>query len=66
LGKEILGSLIAAIVGLAGFRTDGRAAQHEFYDGKTMRIIVGYAPGGGYDFSARTVSHRHCWRSSNW
>jgi tripartite-type tricarboxylate transporter receptor subunit TctC len=30
----------------------------EFYKGKTIRFVVGLAPGGGYDLSARTVG-RH-------
>jgi tripartite-type tricarboxylate transporter receptor subunit TctC len=34
------------------------ANTHEFYSGKTIRLVVGYAPGGGYDFYARTIA-RH-------
>ncbi len=33
-------------------------AQTAFYEGKTIRIIVGYSPGGGYDALARILS-RH-------
>ncbi|HEX2227160.1 MAG TPA: tripartite tricarboxylate transporter substrate-binding protein [Candidatus Binatia bacterium] len=33
-------------------------AQSDFYEGKTMRIIVGFSPGGGYDALARMLS-RH-------
>jgi len=32
------------------------AGDHEFYRGKTIRLVVGYAPGGGYDFYARAVA----------
>ena len=28
----------------------------EFYDGKTIKVVVGYAPGGGYDFYARMLA----------
>ena len=35
---------------------DGAAGNHEFYRGKTVRLVVGYAPGGGYDFYARAVA----------
>ena len=35
---------------------DGFAGNHEFYRGKTVRLVVGYAPGGGYDFYARTIA----------
>jgi tripartite-type tricarboxylate transporter receptor subunit TctC len=34
----------------------GFAGNHEFYRGKTIRLVVGYAPGGGYDFYARAVA----------
>ena len=32
------------------------ATGDDFYSGKTIRVIVGYAPGGGYDFYARTLA----------
>ncbi|OGP67894.1 MAG: hypothetical protein A2169_07895 [Deltaproteobacteria bacterium RBG_13_47_9] len=32
-----------------------------FYEGQTVRIIVGYTPGGGYDLYARTIA-RHIGR----
>jgi tripartite-type tricarboxylate transporter receptor subunit TctC len=35
-----------------------RAASQEFYKGKTIRIIVGFAAGGGFDTYARVIS-RH-------
>jgi tripartite-type tricarboxylate transporter receptor subunit TctC len=34
------------------------AAQSGFYEGKTIRIVVGFSPGGGYDALARMLS-RH-------
>ncbi|MBI2179194.1 MAG: hypothetical protein HYU31_00015 [Deltaproteobacteria bacterium] len=34
------------------------SAQVNFYEGKTIRIIVGFSPGGGYDALARMLS-RH-------
>ena len=30
-------------------------AQSDFYQGKTIRIIVGFSPGGGYDALARML-----------
>jgi tripartite-type tricarboxylate transporter receptor subunit TctC len=34
------------------------AAQEDFYRGKTLRVVVGYSPGGGFDTFARTLA-RH-------
>jgi tripartite-type tricarboxylate transporter receptor subunit TctC len=34
------------------------SAQSNFYEGKTIRIVVGFSPGGGYDALARMLS-RH-------
>ena len=35
-----------------------KSGADDFYKGKTIRFVVGLAPGGGYDLSARTVG-RH-------
>jgi hypothetical protein len=37
------------------------AAAQSFYEGKTVRIIVGLAPGGGFDTYARVIA-RHIGR----
>jgi len=49
--------LIACFVLLAALPAAARA-QSKFYEGKTVRIIVGLAAGGGYDLYARTLA-RH-------
>src|SRR4051812_16190107 len=36
----------------------GQAAANDFYAGKTVTLIVGYGPGGGYDLYARLIA-RH-------
>jgi tripartite-type tricarboxylate transporter receptor subunit TctC len=39
----------------------GSAHAADFYQGKTLKILVGYSPGGGYDIYARLVA-RHLGR----
>lgn len=47
------------IVVMLVFSGAARASNHEtFYKGKTVRVIVGVSPGGGYDTYARTIA-RH-------
>ena len=53
-----LGGLIFLIIGWLIPAAYGFAGNHELYRGKTIRLVVGYAPGGGYDFYARTIA-RH-------
>jgi len=48
---------IAVVTGFVLFLTSHSSAD-DFYKGKTIRFVVGLAPGGGYDLSARTVG-RH-------
>ncbi len=43
---------IAALLVLAGSTW---AADAEFYKGKTIRIVVGYSPGGGFDTFSRLI-----------
>ena len=50
---------LAIGIGLAGGAS--AAAQEPFYKGKTVRIIVGFSPGGGYDTYSRLIS-RHMGR----
>lgn len=54
----MLHRVIAIALGpiLAGWVSSGFA--QEFYQGKTIHIVVGSAPGGGYDTYARTIA-RH-------
>jgi tripartite-type tricarboxylate transporter receptor subunit TctC len=49
--------LIGAFFGLStwGFSA---GAQESFYQGKTIRLIVGLAPGGGYDLYSRTIARQ--------
>ena len=50
-------SRIALVAGLVSFGI-APAQADDFYKGKTIRFVVGLAPGGGYDLSARTIG-RH-------
>ncbi|MCG6874412.1 MAG: hypothetical protein LJE97_04910 [Betaproteobacteria bacterium] len=50
-------TLITAIVA-ATYLGSGAAQAQSFYAGKTLRIIVGLSPGGGFDTYARTIG-RH-------
>src|SRR5438270_13926552 len=51
--------LAALIVGLSALSTDATAAAApDFYRGRTIQVIVGFTPGGGYDLYARTLA-RH-------
>jgi tripartite-type tricarboxylate transporter receptor subunit TctC len=49
---------IAVLIGLFLPAYSAWATTHEFYKSKTIRLVVGYAPGGGYDFYARVIA-RH-------
>jgi tripartite-type tricarboxylate transporter receptor subunit TctC len=49
--------LVTVLLSLGG-TNGGLASNHEYYRGKAIRLVVGYAPGGGYDFYARTIA-RH-------
>jgi tripartite-type tricarboxylate transporter receptor subunit TctC len=53
-----LSTTVLVVVVLAGIRPVGAQS---FYEGKTVRIIVGLAPGGGFDTYARVIA-RHIGR----
>jgi tripartite-type tricarboxylate transporter receptor subunit TctC len=54
--KAIIGVVLSALFSLLHFAS--AMAQDGFYKGKTVRIIVGAAPGGGYDTYSRMIA-RH-------
>src|SRR5258705_12767395 len=58
-GRWPIGLLIA-IAGLA--LAPARATAQDYYAGKTIDLVVGNYPGGGYDIYARTVA-RHLGRN---
>src|SRR5262245_32110996 len=55
--RQVLSGRTAAPAALAGLGTPPARAS-EFYRGKTLTVIVGFAPGGGVDTTARMVA-RH-------
>src|SRR5712671_5047813 len=58
------GVSVFAILAMAGcvLATPARADPvSDFYTGKTVNLVIGYAPGGGYDLYARTLG-RHIGR----
>jgi tripartite-type tricarboxylate transporter receptor subunit TctC len=50
------GATAAPAATAAAATQDPTAAVAAFYSGKTVKIIVGYTPGGGYDTYARTLA----------
>jgi tripartite-type tricarboxylate transporter receptor subunit TctC len=50
--------LIFAVGALLSAAVDHAIAQEPFYQGKTVKIVVGFSAGGGYDAYARTIA-RH-------
>lgn len=51
--KKFLSLAAAIVLSLTGITNASAAAP--FYEGKTIRIIVGYSAGGGFDLNARTI-----------
>ncbi|HWG03556.1 MAG TPA: tripartite tricarboxylate transporter substrate-binding protein [Beijerinckiaceae bacterium] len=49
-----MGRAIAALLAFIAIGSAGRAA--DFYDGKTIRIVTGGNPGGGYDAYTRLIA----------
>src|SRR5213080_2678666 len=58
MSKRVVALSTLAIVLAAG---GGTARAQSFFEGKTVRLVVGFAPGGGFDTYARVIS-RHMGR----
>jgi len=49
-------SVVAAAVAIGSVSATAADAAAQFYRGKTVQVLVGFAPGGGYDLYARTLA----------
>lgn len=56
--KRIISVPLSIAASLLLIAAAGPSSANDFYKGQTIRFVVGLAPGGGYDLSARTVA-RH-------
>jgi hypothetical protein len=54
IGRALAFGLVAGFM-LASLPAQAQSAA-EFYRGKTMRMLIGYGPGGGYDLYGRLVA----------
>jgi len=59
--RRLAAPLASAILWAAGVATTAADPVADFYTGKTVRVLVGFGPGGGYDLYARALS-RHLGR----
>jgi tripartite-type tricarboxylate transporter receptor subunit TctC len=56
--KKRFGALTVALAALLLLSTARSAAAEDFYKGKTIRVTVGLAAGGGYDTYARAIARQ--------
>lgn len=55
--RSLIGMAVAAFAAMAGLTApQARADEAAFFKGKTVRIIVGFSAGGGYDAYARLIA----------
>jgi tripartite-type tricarboxylate transporter receptor subunit TctC len=51
-----LGLTVTLFLGVAPSRAPAQESEEAFFKGKTVKIVVGYGPGGGYDVYARMLA----------
>jgi len=49
-------SVVAAAVAIGSVSAIAADAAEQFYRGRTVQVLVGFSPGGGYDLYARTLA----------
>jgi len=53
---HLLAGMVVAVLGALAPSAQA-AGVEEFYKGRTLQVIIGYSPGGGYDLYARALAH---------
>ena len=56
LKHTLVASAVAAAVAIGSASAIAADAAQNFYRGKTVQVLVGFGPGGGYDLYARTLA----------
>ena len=56
LKHTVVASAVAAAVAIGSASAIAADAAQNFYRGKTVQVLVGFGPGGGYDLYARTLA----------
>src|SRR5438552_14218125 len=51
----VVAAAVAAAIALLAARSQAQPVA-DFYRGKTLRMLIGYGPGGGYDIYGRLVA----------
>ena len=54
--KRIIAVILLPLLGSLWFASTLQAQAEPFYKGKTVRIVVGYTPGGTNDLWARAIA----------
>jgi tripartite-type tricarboxylate transporter receptor subunit TctC len=54
--RKLIATTLAMSVGALVAASPAAAQASNFYEGKTIRLLVGWAAGGGFDLAARTVA----------
>ena len=55
MGKKLV---LLAVALMVSFETASAASADDFYKGKTVRIVVGFSAGGGFDTYARAIARQ--------
>ena len=58
LGKQCISATATALAALLAGGAAQADAVSDFYKNKRFQILVGFAPGGGYDTYARVLARR--------
>lgn len=56
--RKSVGPVLTLVLTLGLFAPSSPARAADFYEGKTIRLIAGTTPGGGFDTYARTIARR--------
>lgn len=56
LARQLIPFACVLVAGLSAAGAAGAEDAAEFYRGKTIRLLVGYGPGGGFDINARLIA----------